>query len=211
MSPSPSPAPTVLSEAWPSVWMFAADGWANAGYTQVWIIALFLALGRSFAAFGGAMAFAAVVGAICGLVLGRYIDRGHGRKAVALAIGSALLCVVMRASGYGNPALAIAANATGALVAAFYTPTLMTAVYNLAKGSPCALRFHIATEAGWDVGGAAGMLAAAGLLTLGAPLWSAIGLAVFGTGAMFALMWRHYGTEAAPLDAPPLGELARSD
>ena len=190
-------APTALDQAWPSIWMFAADGWANAGYFMVWQIALFLALGRSFVAFGGAMAAAAVVGAILGLLAGRWIDRGHGKKAVWLAIGAAGLCVILRASGYGSPATAVVANAAGALVGAFYTPTVMTAVYNQAQRSACTLRFHIATEAGYDVGAATGMLAAAGLLQLGAPLWTAISLSLFGTAAMFALLWRHYGAEGA--------------
>ena len=186
-------APATLSQAWPSILMFAADGWANACYGLVWQIALFLALGRSFSAFGGAMALAAVVGAISGLLLGRWIDRGHGRKAVWLAIGSAALCVVMRAVGYGNPVLAVVANASGALVVAFVTPTVMSVVYNQSQRSACTLRFAIATEAGWDVGGASGLLVAAGLLQAGAPFGVAIALALLGTAATFALLSRHYG------------------
>ena len=190
-------APAVLHQAWPSILMFAADGWANACYGLVWQIALFMALGRSFAAFGGAMALAAVVGAISGLLLGRWIDRGHGRKAVWLAIGSAVLCVLMRAFGYGNPVLAVVANASGALVVAFVTPTVMSVVYNQSQRSACTLRFAIATEAGWDVGGASGMLVAAGLLQAGAPLGAAIALALLGTAASFTLLWRHYGAQPA--------------
>ena len=55
-------------------------------------------------------------------------------------------------------------NAAGALVPALYIPTLMTAVYNQAKRSPCALRFHMAAEGGWDAGAASGCMLAAGLL-----------------------------------------------
>lgn len=188
-------APTALSQAWPSIGMFAADGWASSGYYLVWQIALFLALGRSFAAFGGAMAIAAFAGAALGLMAGRWIDRGHGAKAVWLAIGSAVICVILRAVGYGDPVLAVAANASGALVAAFYTPTMMTAVYNQAQRSACTLRFHIACEAGWDAGGAAGLTAAAALIHAGAPLGAAIAMSLLGTAAMFVLLRRRYGAQ----------------
>ena len=76
---------------------------------------------------------------------------------------------------------------------ALYIPTLMTAVYNLAKGSACVLRFHIATEGGWDAGGASACLLAAALLWTGAPLSLAILLALFGTAASFGLLRRYYG------------------
>lgn len=190
-------APGALRAALPGILIFAADGWTAAGYVFVWQIALFLSLGESFAAFGGAMAIAAVAGAITGLLLGRFIDAGHGRRAVWLAVGAMAATLIFRANGYGHPAVAMVANAAGALVNAFYTPTLMTAVYNQAQASPCALRFHVATEGGWDAGGAAGCLAAAGLLWAGAPLSYAILLSLLGTTAAFALLRRYYGAQAA--------------
>lgn len=190
-------APGALRAALPGMLMFAADGWTAAGYVFVWQIALFLSLGESFAAFGGAMALAAVAGAITGLLLGRFIDAGHGRRAVWLAAGTMAAALIFRATGYGHPAVAVVANAAGALVNAFYVPTLMTAVYNQAQASPCPLRFHVATEGGWDAGGAAGCLAAAGLLWAGAPLSAAILLSLLGTTAAFALLRRYYGAQAA--------------
>lgn len=190
-------APGALRAALSGMLMFAADGWSAAGYVFVWQIALFLSLGENFAAFGGAMALAAVAGAITGLLLGRFIDAGHGRRAVWLAVGAMAVTLIFRANGYGHPALAVVANAAGALVNAFYVPTLMTAVYNQAQASPCPLRFHVATEGGWDAGGAAGCLAAAGLLWAGAPLSTAILLSLLGTTAAFALLRRYYGAQAA--------------
>ncbi|WP_332769814.1 MFS transporter [Phenylobacterium sp.] len=185
-------APGSLRAALPGALMLAADGWVASGYYFVWQIALFLSLGESFTAFGGAMAIAAVAGAVTGLLLGRFIDAGHGRWIVWLAAGTAAATILARAAGYGDPALAVAANAAGALVVAIYTPTMMTAVYNQAQASPCTLRFHIATEAGWDVGGAAGCLVAAGLLTLGAPMSVAILISLAGTAAAFFLLRRYY-------------------
>jgi MFS transporter, DHA1 family, inner membrane transport protein len=92
-----------------------------------------------------------------------------------------------------HPLLAVVANAAGALVSAPYLSTLMTAVYNQAKGSACALRFHIATEGGWDVGAASGCMLAAGLLWAGAPISLGILLSLLGTAATFVLLRRYYG------------------
>lgn len=189
----PDEAPGAFRAALPGVLMFLADGWIASGYYFVWQIALFISLGESFAAFGGAMALAAVAGAVSGLLLGRFIDAGHGRWAVWLASGSMAVTLLARAGGYGDPAMAVAANAAGALVLALYVPTVMTAVYNQAQGSPCVLRFHIATEGGWDAGGAGGCLLAAGLLAMGASFAAAILISLAGAAAAFLLLRRYYG------------------
>src|SRR6202043_2874106 len=129
-------APGAFRAALPVIAMFAADGWIASGFVLVWQIALFLSLGESFTAYGGAMALAALAGAAAGLVLGRFIDAGHGGRAVWLAAGSLAVVTALRAPRVGDPVLAVMANAAGALVPALYTPTLMTAVYNQAKRSP---------------------------------------------------------------------------
>lgn len=189
----PADAPGSLRAALPGVLLFMADGWTAMGYAFVWQIALFITLDESFTAFGGAMAFAAIVGAICGLFLGRFIDAGHGRRAVWLAASVMTATIAARAIGVLHPAAAILANAAGAVVVALYTPTMMTAVYNLAKRSPCVLRFHIAAEGGWDAGGASACLAAAALIWAGAPMSAAICLAFLGTAGAFVLLRRAYG------------------
>jgi MFS transporter, DHA1 family, inner membrane transport protein len=199
-------APGIVRAAILGILMFAADGWTATGFYFVWQIALFLALGESYTAYGGAMALAALAGAVIGLVLGRFIDAGHGRRAVWLAVGSLAAVIVLRTASSTDPVLAVIANAAGALVVALYVPTVMTAVYNQAKGSPCALRFHIATEGGWDAGGAAGCLAVAALLWAGAPIWLGILLSLVGTAALFVLLRRYYGgidmTADPPFPAP---------
>jgi len=189
----PDHVPNALRQALPGLLVFAADGWANAGYTITWQIAMFLVLKQSFTAFGGAMAAAAVVGAVLGLLLGRSIDLGHGRRAVWLALASAVLCATSRSFGYGGVVIAVAANASGALLNALYTPTVMTAVYNQAQRTACTLRFHIAAEAGWYAGGAAGLLTAAVLLQSGAPFWAAIITSLAGVAVMSQLLRRYYG------------------
>ena len=88
------------------------------------------------------------------------------------------------------------------LVPALYIPTLMTAIYNQAKRSPCALRFHIATEGGWDAGAAGACMAVAALLWAGAPIWLGIALSLPGVAAVFALL-RHYYARTAPSRSSP--------
>jgi MFS transporter, DHA1 family, inner membrane transport protein len=185
--------PGAYRAAWRGVALFAADGWIGAGHVFVWPIALFLSLGESFTAFGGALAFAALVGAVGGLVLGRHIDAGHGGRAVWLACGSYALLTLFRSLSTDNAGLAVAANACGALVACVYIPTLMTAVYNQAKRASCTLRFHIATEGGWDLGGAAGCLVAALLAAAGLPLAMIIPLSLGGIAVAFILLRNYYG------------------
>jgi hypothetical protein len=194
-------APGAFGAALPGFLLFVADGWANAGAYFVWQVALFLLLGQSYAAFGGAMALAGLAGAIGGLLLGRHIDAGHGARAVMIAYGGFAALILFRAATTGNVALAVTANAAGALVSTFYVSTLMTAVYNLSKHSPCSLRFHIAAEGGWDLGGAGAALLAAGLSASGLPLAAGILPALAGTAVSVTLLLRYFGRSAKPLPA----------
>jgi MFS transporter, DHA1 family, inner membrane transport protein len=193
--------PGAFRAAIPGMLLFMGDGWVAAGYWLVWQMALFVSLGESFLAYGGALAFAALVGAIGGLLLGRHIDAGHGRQAVWYAFGTFALIVALRAVATGNATLAVLANALGALGACLYIPTLMTAVYTLAKRSPCTLRFHVATEGGWDAGGAAGLLAAALATELGMPLRVSILMSLAGVAAIAIMLRRYYASSAGTIVA----------
>ena len=88
---------------------------------------------------------------------------------------------------------------------------MMASVYTQAKRSPCVLRFHIATEGGWDVGNVAGCFVSAGLLALGLPLSYAILLSLLGTTGAFVMLRRYYaanpGVTIGPVDEalPPQG------
>jgi len=77
-------------------------------------------------------------------------------------------------------------------------------IYNQAKSSPCPLRFHVATEGGWDLGCAAGCLTAALLSLTGAPLSIGILLSLAGVIPLFVLLQRHY-TDSLP--APEMAVL----
>jgi DHA1 family inner membrane transport protein len=185
-------APGALKAAIPGVLLFIADGWITAGIYFTWQIALFLALGKSFIAYGGALATAALVGALSGLVLGRYIDCGHGARAVWLALSAIAVVILSRAAAVDRAALAVIANALGSFGACLYIPTLMTALYNQSKRAPCPLRFQVAAEGGWDIGAGGGALVAALLIGFGAPLSAGVLLGLLGVAGNFLLLRRYY-------------------
>ena len=181
----------------PGVLLFAADGWVAAGYVFAWQVVLFVSLGESLLAYGGALAFAALVGAIAGLGLGRHIDAGRGSQAVWYALGAFALIVALRAAATRHAAIAVLANALGAFGECLYIPTVMTPVYTMAKHSPCTLRFHVATEGGWDIGGATGLLGAALATGLGLPLSVSILQALAGVAAITIILRRYYANRPA--------------
>ena len=183
--------------------LFATDGWLAGCFFYAWQVALFVSLGQSLSAYGGAMALAALVGAVAGMLLGRHIDAGHGRRSVLIAYGLAAAVVVLRAASIGSPWLAVAANAPGALVGALVVPALMTPVYNLAQASPCPLRFHIVSEGGWDIGCFAAALTAAACTGAGLSLAAPILAALLGALAAVLLLLRQYGGAAAVVGPCP--------
>ena len=189
--------PGVFRAALPSVLLFAADGCIGAGNVFVWQIALFVSIGESFIGYGTAMAVAALVGAVGSMTLGRHIDAGHGKRAARYALGLLALVVALRAAAVGHAALAVLANATGALSYCLYIPTVMTPIYTMAKRSPCTLRFHIATEGGWDLGGAVALLLAALATALRLPLPVGILPAFPGVLAITVLLRRYYARAPA--------------
>ena len=189
-------APGVFSAARPAALIFAADGWFDACFIFVWQIALFVSLGESIAASGGARALAGLVGAVCGLLLGRHIDAGFGRRAVVIAYGLGAAIVLMRAASLGSPWLAVAANALGGLFWPLLSPTVGAVTYNLAKASPCPLRFNMVMEGGWDVGCFLACLLAAAMIAGGVGLAVPLLLALPATALTAVLLWRHYPSGA---------------
>jgi MFS family permease len=194
--------PGAFRAAIPGILLFAADGWLAAGNYFAWQIALFVSLGESYSAFGGALALAALVGAVAGLILGRQIDAGYGGHAVWLTFASVAGLILLRAVSTESVVLAVIANALGAVVGCVYIPTLMTAVYNQAKRSPCTLRFHLATEGGWDAGGAVGCLACAGIVAAGLPVSAAVLLSLLGPTLSLIVLRKHYRNVTPPSVLP---------
>jgi DHA1 family inner membrane transport protein len=185
-------APGAWKAARPAVLIIALDGWFDAGFLFIWQIALFLALGQSYAAYGGVMALAALAGAVVGLLIGRGIDAGHGRNAVALAYGLTAAVTLLRAASLGSPWLAAIANAAGGLTMPLLASPLVTVTHNLAKASPCPLRNKMASEGGWDVGCFAACVLAAALAKSGAASWIQVLLALPAIAASGAVLWRYF-------------------
>lgn len=190
-------APGALRAAKLAFALLVVDGWFDACYFFVWEIGLFLSLGESIAAYGGAMALAGLVGASFGLWVGRHVDGGGGRRTVLIAYSVAVAIVILRAGALPTPWLAVIAHALGAVLMPLLLPPLGAAAYTLAKASPCPFRFHMVTEGGWDIGCAGACVTAAALITLGAPLSVPILLALPAVAAGFTLLWRYFGRLAA--------------
>lgn len=189
---APKAPPGTLKASMPGALIFLGDGFIAAGYHFVWQIALFTALGADLMAFGGALALAALVGAAAGVLLGSAIDAGHGRRALRIGVGALAAVTAVRALASGDPAFAIAANALGALAGCLYIPSVMTAVYTMGRRAPCTFRFYVAAEGGWDIGSALGLGIAAGMISLGAPLWSGVLLALPGAAFVYLRVRRFY-------------------
>jgi hypothetical protein len=190
--PAKREAPGALRAARLAAVIIAADGWFDACFILVWQIALFVSLGESIAAYGGAMALAGLVGAACGLLLGRHIDAGFGRRAVLVAYGVGAAVLLLRAASLEHPWLAVTAHALGGLFWPLLGPTLGVVIYNLAKASPCPFRFSMATEGGWDAGCFSACLIAATLVAADVSLVAPILLALPALAAKALLLWRHY-------------------
>ncbi|HEX3406941.1 MAG TPA: MFS transporter [Caulobacteraceae bacterium] len=189
----PLTAPGAYKAAREGAAMFMADGWLGAGIYYVWQVALFVSVGNNIAAYGGAVALAALAGAVLGMALGRHVDTGYGRRAVVIAYAMAAVLVLTQALSYGSPWLAVAANALLAVVGNLIVAAMWTATYNLAQASPCPLRFNFATEGAWDIGCGGGVLAAAAISALGGSLAISILLSLAGAAASVWLLWRYYG------------------
>jgi hypothetical protein len=66
------------------------------------------------------------------------------------------LSSIAKCFGYHVPWAAVTANALYSAAWPSYATALNSQVYNLARRSPCTLRFHIVAEGGWDLGMAVG-------------------------------------------------------
>jgi hypothetical protein len=154
--------------------LLGSDGWIFNISAWAWSLIMFQALGARYDAFGGALAAAALAGAAGGFVLGRFIDMGHARRANWANAVTLAVTLVAKATCGSDPISVLVVTIGTTAISGLYVPSLMTAIYNEAKASPCPLRFHFAAEIGWDLGGSLACLAGAGLCALGAPLQAMI-------------------------------------
>jgi MFS transporter, DHA1 family, inner membrane transport protein len=176
--------------------MLFTDGLRSGTFHFTWLIALFITLGSSFAALGGAMALAGIVGAVAGLFLGKSIDLGKGKRAAQIGFSVLAVAAMARAVGYAEPWSALLANAMAAIAWPIYSTAYNSRVYILAQQSPCPLRFHVVAEGGWDFGTATGCFAAALLTYLGFSFFWPLALALVGCGVGYWVLVGTFEKEA---------------
>jgi predicted MFS family arabinose efflux permease len=153
-----------------AIMVFAADGWMESGLQLAWPMVLFVVLGSQYETFGLANAAAGLAGAGGAWLCGRAIDGGGRDRYLAMVSLALAAGFALRIAAGWSPIAATIANATGAAVMGVYIPVLMSHIYDSAKTSGAAYRFHFAAEAGWDFGAATGCLVAALVVVLtGAP------------------------------------------
>jgi len=194
-------APGAWNAARPAALLMAADGWFDASFIYVWQVALFVALGESFTAYGGVMALAGLVGAVFGLWIGRHVDAGHGRRSVWIAYLAAAGVVMLRAVSLHSLWLAAVANALGGLIMPLVVPPFATATHNMAKASPCPLRAKMVSEGGWDVGCIGACVTGAALAGIDRTLSTGVLLTLPAIGAAVILLRRYYPVRDAPVPA----------
>jgi len=153
---------------------------------------MFRALGARYDTFGGALAAAGLAGALGGMLLWRFIDRGHAMQSTLLNAAILAGSLVVKSLCEEAPIPIIAAAIGTTMLGGLYIPTLMTALYNEAKVSPCPLRFHFAAEGAWDAGGTAACLVAAAVCVADGPLKLVVLLALPMTGVQARLLLDSY-------------------
>ena len=187
------------------VLLLGTDGWIFNTATWAWSLFMFQALDARYDVFGGALAAAALAGAVSGLVLGRCIDLGHARRATwanAVALAGTLIAQALCGA---QPVAVFAVAIGGTMLGGLYIPSLMTAIYNEAEASPCPLRFHFTAEVGWDLGGALACLVAAAACAGGLPLQIVILLALPMVAIQASILDASYASAGRTRVAGPLG------
>ena len=153
---------------------------------------MFQALGGRYDSFGGTLSLAGFAGAAGGVVLGRFIDKGHARRALWLKAVILTICIILRSATFGHVGAVIAVAVGTTLFSGLYVPSWLTAVYNEARISPCMLRFQFAAESGWDMGGVLAGAIAAAMSYWGLPLEAVILLALPMVPVQALLLERSY-------------------
>jgi len=178
--------------------LFFADGWITASSMFAWDMIAFRALDARYDAFGGMLAAAALVGALGGVLIGRWMDAGQARRIVWVNAAVAAGILVLKSLCGGHPITVVTATTVAALLSGLYIPSFMTAVYNDAKASPCPLRFHFAAEGAWDAGGSLACILAAAACIAHLPLEAIILMALPGVALQVHLLNRRYRAASAP-------------
>jgi hypothetical protein len=190
------------------IWLFFSDGWIVSSSATAWSVLMFRAAGGRYDTFGGLLAAAAFAGASSGMLLGRFIDRGHAQRLtfVSAAVLAGSLIFKSICGEESAPIIVVAICTT--MLGGLYIPTLMTAVYNEGKAAPCPLRFQFAAEGGWDVGGTLACLLSAALCAADLLLQSVILLALPMVALQTRLLMVSYGKNGRARDLPRAATLS---
>ncbi len=175
--------------------LMLADGLRSSGTHFVWLIALFLTLGSNYVAFGGALALAGITGAFMGLFVGRWIDVGKGIRAARFGFGAMAFSSLVKCLGFHIPWSAVTANALYSAAWPSYATSLNSQIYNLARSSPCALRYNIISEGGWDLGMTIGACLAALFIYLGFGFFWPLAIGIAGVVLGYIVIGRVMGEE----------------
>ncbi len=181
--------------------LFSTDGFITCASVLMWDMVSFLAFDQRFDVLGGVMSAASLSGAAAGMILGRLIDAGHAGRAVGLNACLLAGVTMLKAAAAGSPLATVAASLVANAGVGLYMPTLMTTAYNEGKASPCPLRFHFATEGGWDAGGISACLIGALAWQAGLPPSITLLIALLGVAAQARLLRRRddaHASAAAP-------------
>jgi DHA1 family inner membrane transport protein len=174
--------------------LFAVDGWQFNTSVWAWSIILFQALDQRYDTFGGWRSIAMLAAALGGFGVGRFIDKGHARSAIRVNAVMLAGIIFVRALCGPDPIVVIAVTIGTTMLSGLYMPSLMTAIYNNAKSSPCPFRFQMAAEAGWDIGGALACIIAAALCAYGVSLHAVLLIALPMVVIQAYLLERIYAT-----------------
>jgi DHA1 family inner membrane transport protein len=166
------------------------DGLRSGSFHFTWVIALFITLGSSYAAFGGAMSLAGVVGAVAGLFIGRAFDLGNVKRATQIGCAALAVASAARTFGYSIPLTAVIANAAATIAWPIYNTALSARVYILAKQSLSPLRYHVVAEGGWDMGTATACFISALLIHLGFGYGPALGVSLIACASAYFVLSR---------------------
>jgi MFS transporter, DHA1 family, inner membrane transport protein len=183
--------------------MMITDGIRAGTFHFTWLIAMFITLGSSYVNFGGAMAVAGLAGALAGLFVGKIIDLGQGLRAAQIGFGILAVAALARTFGYSIAWFAVIANAMAAIAWPIYNTGFMSRIYQLSKQSPCPMRFTVVAEGGWDMGTAAGCLAAAAITYAGFGFTVPIALSLVGIAFGYAIIAKSYREDALKMSSRP--------
>jgi hypothetical protein len=182
------------------IWLFFSDGWITSNSATAWSIVMFRAAGARFDTFGGLLAAAALAGALSGMLLGRFIDRGHALRLTQVNAAILAATLALKAICGEGPIPVIVVAICTTMLGGLYIPT--PEVYNEAKASVCPLRFQFAAEGGWDAGGTLACLVSAAICAAGLPLQLVILIAIPMVPWQLRLLAISYGRNGRVRDLP---------